>query len=150
MEGGHAMALHGGGHGGLVTFEALPRSHFLVLSGTEIREPVVGQGPFVMNDPLQIEEAGIRYRTGAMGHLARFHIRIPARRPVSDPAGTGSEQIRFACPARGGYHAPRAPVFPHHPATPLLAGRESARVGPSAPSQASIMAGDHGWAQHSG
>ena len=64
------MALHGGGHGGLVTFEALPRSHFLVLSGTEIREPVVGQGPFVMNDPLQIEEAGIRYRTGAMGHLA--------------------------------------------------------------------------------
>jgi hypothetical protein len=23
-----------------------------------------------MNDPLQIEEAGIRYRTGAMGHLA--------------------------------------------------------------------------------
>src|SRR4029077_421284 len=25
------------------------------------------------------------------------HILIPARRPVSDPAGTGSEQIRFAC-----------------------------------------------------
>jgi hypothetical protein len=28
------------------------------------------RGPFIMNDPLQIEEAGIRYRMGAMGHLA--------------------------------------------------------------------------------
>jgi redox-sensitive bicupin YhaK (pirin superfamily) len=70
VEGGHAVALHGGRHGGFVTFEALPRSHFLVISGAEIREPVVGQGPFIMNDPLQIEEAGIRYRMGAMGHLA--------------------------------------------------------------------------------
>ena len=81
MEGGHAMALHSGGHGGLVTFEALPRSHFLVLSGAEIREPVVGHGPFIMNDPLQIEEAGIRYRTGAMGHLAP--LSYPVRAPGS-------------------------------------------------------------------
>ena len=68
VDGGHALALRGGG--GLVTFEALPPSHLLILSGAEIREPVVGKGPFIMNEPLQIEAAGIRYRMGAMGDLA--------------------------------------------------------------------------------
>jgi len=68
LAGGHALALHGSG--GLVTFEALPPSHFLILSGAEIREPVVTQGPFIMNEPSQIEAAIARYRTGAMGYLA--------------------------------------------------------------------------------
>jgi hypothetical protein len=55
-----------------VTFEALPPSHFLILSGAEIREPVVTQGPFIMNEPTQIEAVVARYRMGAMGHLAPF------------------------------------------------------------------------------
>jgi redox-sensitive bicupin YhaK (pirin superfamily) len=67
VDGGHALALRGGG--GRVTFEALPPSHFLILSGAEIREPVVAEGPFIMNEPSQIEDAVARYRTGAMGRL---------------------------------------------------------------------------------
>jgi redox-sensitive bicupin YhaK (pirin superfamily) len=68
VDGGHALAL--GGSGGRVMFEALPPSHFLIVSGAEIREPVVSEGPFIMNDRSQIEEAAARYRSGAMGHLA--------------------------------------------------------------------------------
>jgi len=66
--GEHAMALRGGG--GRVTFEALAPSHLLILAGAEISEPVVTQGPFIMNEPSQIEDAIARYRSGAMGHLA--------------------------------------------------------------------------------
>jgi redox-sensitive bicupin YhaK (pirin superfamily) len=68
VDGGHALALRGGG--GHVRFEAFPPSHFLVLSGAESDEPVVTVGPFIMNDPSQIEDAFVRYRTGAMGYLA--------------------------------------------------------------------------------
>ena len=67
VDGGHALALRGGG---LVMFEAVPPSHFLILSGAEIREPMVSEGPFIMNNRSQIEEAVARYRSGAMGHLA--------------------------------------------------------------------------------
>jgi hypothetical protein len=49
-------------------------------------------------------------------------------------ARTGSDPNPFAYPAHPGYDAARAPVFPHHPAAPLLAGRSSARVGPGTPS----------------
>ena len=68
VDGGHALALRGSG--GRVTFEAVPPSHFLILSGAEIREPVVAEGPFIMNNRSQIQEAVARYRSGAMGHLA--------------------------------------------------------------------------------
>jgi redox-sensitive bicupin YhaK (pirin superfamily) len=68
VDGGHALALRGSG--GHLTFEALPPSHLLILSGAEIREPVVSEGPFIMNNRSQIEEALARYRSGAMGHLA--------------------------------------------------------------------------------
>jgi len=68
VEGGHALALRGSGE--RVMFEALPPSHFLILSGAEIREPVVSEGPFIMNDRSQIADAVARYRSGAMGHLA--------------------------------------------------------------------------------
>jgi len=67
LEGGHALALHGGGR---VTFEAFPPTHLLILSGAEIGEPVIAEGNFIMNEPSQIEAAIARYRTGAMGHLA--------------------------------------------------------------------------------
>lgn len=43
VEGGHALALRGSG--GRVMFEAFPPSHFLIVSGAEIREPVVSEGP---------------------------------------------------------------------------------------------------------
>jgi redox-sensitive bicupin YhaK (pirin superfamily) len=69
-DGGHALALRGGGSGGRVTFTAVPPTHLLVLAGAEIREPVVSEGPFVMNTPEQIDDAIARYRRGAMGNLA--------------------------------------------------------------------------------
>jgi redox-sensitive bicupin YhaK (pirin superfamily) len=67
VEGGHALALRG--DGGPVSFEALPPSHFLIVSGAEIRDPVISEGPFIMNDRSQIEDAVARYRSGAMGDL---------------------------------------------------------------------------------
>jgi redox-sensitive bicupin YhaK (pirin superfamily) len=45
-------------------------ARFLLPSGAEINEPVVVDGPFIMNDRLQIEAASARYRTGEMGYLA--------------------------------------------------------------------------------
>ena len=68
VDGGHALALRGSG--GQVRLEAVPPSHLLILSGPEIREPVVSEGPFIMNSQSQIEDAVARYRRGAMGHLA--------------------------------------------------------------------------------
>lgn len=65
-----AMAIHSSG--GRVTFEAVRPAHLLVLSGAEIREPVVVHGPFIMNESSQINAALARYRAGAMGHLAPF------------------------------------------------------------------------------
>ena len=57
------------GTGGQVTFEAIDPSHFLILSGAEIREPIVADGPFIMNERSQIEAAVGRHRTGEMGRL---------------------------------------------------------------------------------
>ena len=65
---GHALALTGSG--GRVTLQAPSPSHALILSGAEIAEPVVAEGPFIMNEPSQIADAFARYRSGAMGHLA--------------------------------------------------------------------------------
>lgn len=41
----------------------------LVLTGEPIREPVVGQGPFVMNTREEIHQAIRDYQAGRMGHL---------------------------------------------------------------------------------
>jgi hypothetical protein len=68
VAGEHALALHGSG--GRVTFEAFHPAHFLILSGAAIREPVLVDGPFIMNERSQIEAAVARYRSGEMGHLA--------------------------------------------------------------------------------
>ena len=68
VAGEHALALYGSG--GRVRFEAFQPGHFLMLSGAEIREPILAQGPFIMNERSQIEAAVARYRTGGMGHLA--------------------------------------------------------------------------------
>ena len=65
---GHAIAFRGNGAG--LDIKTLLRAHFLYLSGVEIDEPVVAEGPFIMNDVAQIESAISRYRSGAMGELA--------------------------------------------------------------------------------
>ena len=63
----HAVALHGSD--GCVTLKAVQPAHFLVLSGHEIREPALANGPFIMNEPSEIDAAFARYRAGEMGHL---------------------------------------------------------------------------------
>ena len=68
LAGGHAIALHGSG--GLVAIEALAPSHLIVLSGPDMNEAIVVDGPFIMNEPAQIEAAFARYQAGKMGHLA--------------------------------------------------------------------------------
>lgn len=42
----------------------------LLLSGEPIDEPIVGQGPFVMNSPQEIRQAIADYQSGKMGKLA--------------------------------------------------------------------------------
>ena len=64
----HALALHGGG--GRVAFEAILPTHLLILSGAEIREPVLMDGPFIMSERSQIDSATARFRAGEMGDLA--------------------------------------------------------------------------------
>ncbi|MBR0834247.1 pirin family protein [Bradyrhizobium manausense] len=68
MAGGHAIALYGGG--GCVVIEALSPSHLVILAGPDINDPLVVGGPFIMNEPGQIEAAVARYRSGKMGYLA--------------------------------------------------------------------------------
>jgi redox-sensitive bicupin YhaK (pirin superfamily) len=63
----HALGLHGGGR---VTFEGSRPAHFVILSGAEIREPVVAHGPFIMNKRSQITDAVARYQAGKMGRLS--------------------------------------------------------------------------------
>jgi len=62
-----AVALRGEGR---VTLRASESAHVVVLSGTDIQEPVVSHGAFIMNDRSQIEAAVKRYNAGDMGHLA--------------------------------------------------------------------------------
>ena len=42
----------------------------LLLCGAPIDEPIVGQGPFVMNTPGEIRQAMLDYQSGKMGHLS--------------------------------------------------------------------------------
>jgi len=63
---GHALALEGGGP---IAVRAVRPAHALILSGRQIRDPVVSHGPFIMNDLSQIQAAIARYQAGAMGHL---------------------------------------------------------------------------------
>jgi redox-sensitive bicupin YhaK (pirin superfamily) len=58
-----------GGDGASVTLTAGEPAQALILSGAEIREPVVAWGPFIMNNQSQIDDAIARYRAGRMGQL---------------------------------------------------------------------------------
>ena len=56
--------------GDLVQLRADSDSRVLVLTGEPLNEPVVGQGPFVMNTREQIQQAIQDYQAGRMGHLS--------------------------------------------------------------------------------
>jgi redox-sensitive bicupin YhaK (pirin superfamily) len=49
---------------------ALEDATLLFLNGQPIEEPIVGQGPFVMNTRAEIDQAMDDYRNGRMGRLA--------------------------------------------------------------------------------
>jgi len=68
MAGGHAVAAHGSG--GHIDIEALAVSHVIILSAPDLNEPMVVEGPFIMNEQAQINAAVARYQSGAMGRLA--------------------------------------------------------------------------------
>ena len=52
-----------------ITIDSKEDATALVLCGEPIDEPVVGQGPFVMNTQQEIVQAINDYRSGKMGHL---------------------------------------------------------------------------------
>ena len=53
-----------------IQIEAQEDAMVLVMSGTPLAEPVVGQGPFVMNTREEIHQAIADYQSGKMGSLA--------------------------------------------------------------------------------
>lgn len=55
--------------GGPVAVQCSAAARVLVLTGEPLQEPVVGQGPFVMNTREQIREAILDYQSGKMGRL---------------------------------------------------------------------------------
>lgn len=58
--------------GGKVTFKGKAPSQFFLLSGENIKEPVVFGGSFIMNTQEQIFEAMQKYRKGEMGYLEPY------------------------------------------------------------------------------
>ena len=56
--------------GSSITIESATVSRMLVLTGEPIGEPVVGQGPFVMNTREEIRAAMRDFQAGKMGHLS--------------------------------------------------------------------------------
>ncbi len=55
--------------GDQIRLTASTATRVLVLTGEPLREPVVGQGPFVMNTRQQIQDAISDYQSGRMGRL---------------------------------------------------------------------------------
>jgi hypothetical protein len=55
--------------GDSVVLEAKSESRVLLMTGEPLGEPVVGQGPFVMNTREEIRAAIADYQAGEMGHL---------------------------------------------------------------------------------
>ena len=56
--------------GDRIAIKAKSDTTLLVMSGEPINEPIVGQGPFVMNSRAEIQQAFKDYQFGRMGELA--------------------------------------------------------------------------------
>jgi redox-sensitive bicupin YhaK (pirin superfamily) len=56
-------------NGDSITVKAKTDAKLLVMDGEPIDEPVVGQGPFVMNSQSEIEKAFKEFRAGEMGEI---------------------------------------------------------------------------------
>jgi len=56
--------------GDRIAIEAKSDTTLLVMNGEPINEPIVGQGPFVMNSRAEIQQAFKDYQLGRMGELA--------------------------------------------------------------------------------
>lgn len=52
-----------------IAIECTEDASVLVLCGEPIDEPIVGRGPFVMNNLAEIRQAMLDYQSGRMGHL---------------------------------------------------------------------------------
>ena len=55
--------------GDVIQLRAESEARALLLTGEPLNEPVVGQGPFVMNTREEIQQAMLDYQAGRMGHL---------------------------------------------------------------------------------
>lgn len=55
--------------GSALRIETTQDTTALLLAGAPIDEPIVGYGPFVMNDHQEIRQAIVDYQSGKMGHL---------------------------------------------------------------------------------
>ncbi|MGY3452975.1 redox-sensitive bicupin YhaK (pirin superfamily) [Bradyrhizobium sp. USDA 4353] len=64
---GEAIAVQGEGHAKLTADGA---TQLVIMSGPELREPIVVDGPFIMSSEAEIAAASTRYRAGLMGRLA--------------------------------------------------------------------------------
>ncbi len=53
-----------------LVFQAVEDSRLLLMSGQPLREPIVGQGPFVMNSQAEIHQAFRDFQSGKMGVLS--------------------------------------------------------------------------------
>ncbi len=57
--------------GNVISLEAQDDAVVLLLSGEPIDEPIVGQGPFVMNNQTEIDQAIADFNSGNFGQLSR-------------------------------------------------------------------------------
>ncbi|MFM2411588.1 MAG: hypothetical protein RL481_2416 [Pseudomonadota bacterium] len=67
---GQAMAIGGAGP---IAFTAESEARIVLVSGLDLREPIVAHGPFIMNSADGIREAISRFERGEMGKLPKWN-----------------------------------------------------------------------------